>query len=61
MGEKSGGMTNMILIIVALVALVFIVHATYPEIASTITEKMKNVIDNTGEFVGTILPPSMYL
>ena len=61
MGEKSGGMTNMILIIVALVALVFIVHATYPDIATAITEKMKSVINNTDDFVGTILPPSMYL
>lgn len=61
MGEKSGGLTNMILIILALVALIIIVQTFFPEIATTITEKMRNVIDTTEGKIGTILPPSMYL
>lgn len=61
MGEKSGGLTNMILIILALVALIIIVQTFFPEIATTITDKMKNVIDTTEGKIGTILPPSMYL
>lgn len=61
MGEKSGGLTNMILIILALVALIIIVQTFFPEIAETITEKMRNVIDTTEGKIGTILPPSMYL
>lgn len=61
MGEKSGGLTNMILIILALVALIIIVQTFFPDIATTITEKMRNVIDTTNGKIGTILPPSMYL
>lgn len=61
MGEKSGGLTNMIIIIVALVAIVFIVHSTFPNIAEGITDKMQDVIDNTGSYVGMFLPPSLFL
>lgn len=45
MGEKSGGMTNMILIIIALVALIFIVNKSFPDFATTITDKMQQIIE----------------
>ena len=61
MGEKSGGMTNMILIILALVALIIVVQTFFPDIAEMITDKMQDVIDTTDGKIGTILPPSMYL
>lgn len=56
MGEKSGSMTNMIIVIVALVAIVFIVHRVFPDIATSITNKMKDVINNTDKFVNMALP-----
>ena len=45
MGEKSGGMTNMILIIIALVALIFIVNTSFPDFATAITNKMQNILE----------------
>lgn len=61
MSEKAGALTNMILVIIALVALVIIFREIFPEIALSITDKMKNVIDNTTEGYSSIAPPSTFL
>lgn len=50
MGEKSGGMTNMILIIIALVALIFIVNYSFPNFAETITDRMQEIIETESDY-----------
>lgn len=50
MGEKSGGMTNMILIIIALVALIFIVNYSFPNFAETITDRMQQIINTESAY-----------
>lgn len=47
MGEKSGGMTNMIIAIVALIGIVSIINLAFPEITQSITDNMKNIVTNT--------------
>lgn len=44
MGEKSGGLTNMIIALVALVVIVAIIQVTFPDITETIVNKMRDVI-----------------
>lgn len=47
MGEKSGGLTNMIIVVVALVAILLIVDTAFPNLTSTITTKMQDVVSGT--------------
>ena len=44
MGEKSGGLTNKIIALVALVVIVAIIQVTFPDITETIVNKMRDVI-----------------
>lgn len=47
MGEKSGGLTNMILVIIALVAITVVINTAFPNITESITAGMQNVVQNT--------------
>lgn len=47
MGEKSGGLTNMIIVVVALVGILLIVDTTFPQLTETVTNKMQDVVDGT--------------
>ena len=54
MGEKSGGLTNMIIVLVALVVVVAFVRLMFPEVTGTITDEMKSIITNpTAGFIGS--------
>lgn len=56
MGEKSGGLTNMIITLVALVAILLIINVAFPELTSTITEGMGDVVDKAlGDATGEII------
>lgn len=45
MGEKTGGLTNTIIVLVALVAVVLIVRELFPEFTQTIMDGMGSIID----------------
>lgn len=47
MGEKSGGLTNMILAVVALVAILLVIKEAFPDLTSTVTERMTGVVSGT--------------
>ena len=56
MGEKSGALTNMIITIVALVAVLLVVKVAFPDLTESMTEGMRNVIDTSiGEATGEII------
>jgi len=50
MGEKSGALTNMIIAIVALVAILLIVHNAFPELTDTVMEKMTNIVEKATDY-----------
>ena len=53
MGEKSGGLTNMIIVLVALVVVIAFVNVMFPEVTETVTTKMKDIIDvNPADYEG---------
>lgn len=47
MGEKSGGLTNMIIVVVALVAILLVVDTAFPQLTETVTGKMQGVVEST--------------
>ncbi|GAA2775185.1 MULTISPECIES: hypothetical protein [Bacillati] len=47
MGEKSGGLTNMIIVVVALVAILLVVDTAFPELTKTVTDDMQGVVEST--------------
>lgn len=47
MGEKSGGLTNMIIVVVALVAILIIVNKAFPSLTQTITDGMQSIVEKT--------------
>lgn len=47
MGEKSGGLTNMIIVIIALVAIVLVVDTAFPTLTETVTSKMQGIVEST--------------
>lgn len=55
MGEKTGGLTIMVLVLVALVALLFVVNEAFPGMAKSIMESMKGIIENPLDEVSTIM------
>lgn len=56
MGEKSGALTNTIITLVALVAILLVVNVTFPELTTTITEGMGDVVDKAlGDATGEII------
>lgn len=61
MGEKSGGLTNMIIAMVALVAIILIVKVAFPEMVTTITTTMKDIIGGSVDELGTIMLGAKYL
>lgn len=61
MGEKSGGLTNMIIAMVALVAIILIVKVAFPEMVTTITTTMKDIIGSSRDELGTIMLGAKYL
>ncbi|RKJ11144.1 hypothetical protein D7X33_49300 [Butyricicoccus sp. 1XD8-22] len=56
MGEKTGGLTNTIIALVALVAIIIIVQVAFPEMTTTITDGMKTIIGNSINKIGAIIP-----
>ncbi|MEN1969692.1 hypothetical protein WMZ97_16640 [Lentibacillus sp. N15] len=55
MGEKTGGLTNMIIALVALVAIILIVQVAFPDMTTSITNGMRDIIDGSIEQIGTIV------
>ncbi|MEN1969691.1 hypothetical protein WMZ97_16635 [Lentibacillus sp. N15] len=55
MGEKTGGLTNMIIALVALVAIILIVQVAFPNMTTSITNGMKEIIDDSVGQIGTIV------
>ena len=51
MGEKSGGLTNMVIGIVATVALIAFVHSAFPQLTGELTSSLSNIISNAGSKV----------
>lgn len=45
LGEKSGGLTNMVLGLVALVILTAFVKIVFPDIAGVISDKMRVIVN----------------
>lgn len=46
MGEKSGGLTNMVIGLVATVAIIAVVKIAFPGVADSITDSLQNIISN---------------
>ncbi|RKJ11143.1 hypothetical protein D7X33_49295 [Butyricicoccus sp. 1XD8-22] len=61
MGEKTGGLTNTIIALVALVAIIIIVQVAFPEMTTTITDGMKSVISKSINQIGAIIPSMKFL
>lgn len=53
MGEKTGGLTNTIIALVALVAIILIVKVAFPEMTTTITDGMKTIIGDSIDLIGS--------
>ena len=46
MGEKSGGLTNMVIGIVATVALIAFVNIVFPDVTASIGDKLTDVVSS---------------
>ena len=55
MGEKSGTLTNVILTLVALVAIYVVVDTLFPNFTSQIYEAMGDIISGATDSLGTVL------
>lgn len=47
MGEKTGGLTIMVTVLVVAVAIIAITKTTFPEVTEVITDKMKAIVSGT--------------
>ena len=46
MGEKSGSLTNLIIVIVALVAILFFADTAFPDMVNQIAAKMQGILND---------------
>lgn len=46
MGEKSGGLTNMVIGLVVTVAIIAVVKIAFPDVTTSITDSLQNIISN---------------
>lgn len=54
MGEKTGGLTTMIVTLVAAVAIILIIQVAFPNLTEQITEGMSGIVENTIGEAGSI-------
>lgn len=47
MGEKSGGLTNMIITIVALIALILVIQIAFPELTEQVVDGFKGIVSDS--------------
>lgn len=61
MGEKTGGLTNTIIALVALVAIILIVKVAFPEMTNTIMDGMRTIIEDSINLIGAVNPTLKFL
>lgn len=49
MGEKSGGLTNMVMVLVALVIITAFIKTIFPEVTGVISDQIRSIIDVSPE------------
>ena len=61
MGEKTGGLTNTIIALVALVAIILIIKVAFPEMTNTIMDGMRTIIEDSINLIGAVNPTLKFL
>lgn len=54
MGEKTGGLTTMIVTLVAAVAIILIIQVAFPDLTEQITDGMSGIVESTINEAGSI-------
>ncbi|GAE93075.1 hypothetical protein JCM21714_2112 [Gracilibacillus boraciitolerans JCM 21714] len=47
MGEKSGGITNMLIVLVVMVGILLVAQTAFPNLIQSVTDGMQGVVDDS--------------